>query len=238
MGRPESYRCTRCGSACEVREQRYLRCASGCGWFIRAEDYGVQTLYEKLNRSFWDGKLPHYQVSLVSRKGMGGRQLGSTYDSAAGAPTIYIRKDVHRLKRAEGKTVREILLHEICHVVNRKIESGMVKEIVRRFERPEIREAIRRHERPEVNTERVHWTKEFQAELRRLADQGERWAAVELRTYQGCSALHAEALRVQGKPLDRFCGDAYRPRIRTRRRKRRVSADSRKPSSDTYVAPE
>ncbi len=159
----------------------------------------VQTLYEELNQTFFEGKLRPYTVSLKSAAEMPNGLLGSVKHSGAFGPTIWIGKDVHRLKKAEGKTVRGILLHEMIHV--KMFPDGL-------DEPPEVTEA-RRQGRWVPRIDWSHNTSEFQAELVRLASMGEAWAARELESYQICSRARAQTRAEHGLPSDRWCGEHF-----------------------------
>jgi len=155
--------------------------------------------YEELNRTFFEGTLPHCIVRLKSRAEMPAGLFGCTRRGAFGWQT-WIRKDVHRLRRAEGRTAREILLHEMIHV-KRGVDGG--------DEPPEILEAWRRGEWVPTYGWWDHLTREFQAGLARLAERGEAWAARERESYREMSHARAWACAQSGLPPDRWCGDRF-----------------------------
>ena len=106
---------------------------------------GLQALYETLNHELFEHRLPHYQVRLSSQA------LPGIFCNGVCLPasrTIQLRRDL------PGNMLRQVLLHEMCHVACLDDPSGL-----------------------------MHGPR-FQQELARLAALGEAWAGTEAATYR------------------------------------------------------
>ena len=106
---------------------------------------GLQDLYKKFNHELFSNRLPRYTVRLSSQALPGIFCHGVCLPASH---TIRLRRDL------PGNMLRQVLLHEMCHVACLDDPSGLMHGPL------------------------------FQQELARLAALGEEWAGTEAATYR------------------------------------------------------
>lgn len=193
-----------------------------CEWRISPQDYEAQAIYDRLNREVFDGRLPHYRVSLLGADALPEGHFGVTHHRylGVGAPVVHVLATTEAAHGPTDLSRQHFFLHEMCHVAIH-YRDWTVKDILGQDpfdfqERHNLLDAALNNLDPSVQSISgiaasglEHLTKAFQDELARLASRRQRWAAEELATFQAQSRDWALMLRRSRRPLDSFCGDLH-----------------------------